>query len=257
MFHKRLIPTLLILESNLVKTQRFKNPRYIGDPLNTLRLFNDKEVDEIILIDIGASKMGRAPNYKLIEELASECFVPLTYGGGIRSLDDAKRIVSLGVEKICIQSAAFKNPYFISELSNFFGSSSVVVSLDFKRSFFGNTVVRGVNPWHAATRSLSYWCDIFEAHGAGELLVTNVDLEGMRSCPDISIFRDLVSSTSVPVTAQGGVARLEDVERLFSVGVSAVAAGAYFIYQGPHNAVLVQYPDRQEIESVLFNGISK
>jgi cyclase len=251
MHHHRVIPALLLHHQGLVKTTRFKDPRYVGDPLNVIRIFNDKEVDELLLLDISATKERRDPNYDLIEQCAGECFMPLAYGGGIRSLEQARRIFHLGVEKLCLQTAAIEDPNLITTLSDTFGAQSIIVSLDVKRNWIGKPVATLTS---AAKPIAGPWLDILRnlvAKGAGEVLFTAVDKDGTLSGPDLDLIRAAGAAVDVPLIALGGVSSLADIKSAVEAGASAVAAGAYFVFHGPHRAVLITYPPYHDLEALF------
>ena len=251
MLKPRVIPTLLLKGNRLVKTIKFENPSYVGDPINVIRIFNEKEVDEILILDIEASKNQKEPDYEYIEKIAGECFMPLTYGGGINSLEQAKQIFALGVEKICLQTAALEKPELISDLASVFGSQSVVVSLDIKRSFVGNPKI-----WFSKKREtlLINWLDITQKWveaGAGEFLLNAVDKDGTLGGPDLDLIRIASKAISVPLVFCGGVSSLQDIKKACEAGASAVAAGSFFIYHGPHRAVLITYPSYDELQRLF------
>jgi len=253
MLKHRVIPALLLRNGGLVKTMQFKDPKYVGDPINAIRIFNDKEVDELMVMDITASKEQREPNYPLIEQFAGECFMPLAYGGGIRSVAQARRLFSLGIEKICLQTAALENPSLISKLVNQFGSQSVMVSVDIKKNWLGKPKL-----YHSATGKLleTEWIGKlheFVSEGAGEVLLNAVNKDGMLTGPDLSIIEQASLAIDVPLIALGGVSSLADIKACVDAGASAVAAGAFFVYHGPHRAVLITYPKYQKLEQ-LFEG---
>tara|TARA_B100001123_G_C15208857_1_gene986409 strand:- start:140 stop:883 length:744 start_codon:yes stop_codon:yes gene_type:complete len=247
MLKKRLIPSLLIKNNKLVKTIEFKNPSYVGDPLNAIRIFNEKEVDEIIVIDIDASIKKNKPNYDLIHNIASECFMPLCYGGGINELDVAKTVFDLGVEKICLQSIVLKNYKIIDEISKIYGSQSVVISIDIKKNFIGKYKL------YSRNKNLSINIDwkkhIYNCieHGAGEFLINSVDKDGTLSGLDLNLIKETKSVCSVPFITIGGVNSIEDAKKGISKGADAIAAGSFFIYHGPHRAVLITYPTNHEL----------
>lgn len=251
MLQHRLIPALLLRNGGLVKTTRFKDPRYIGDPINVIRIFNEKEVDELMVLDISASMENREPDYQLIEHIAGECFMPLTYGGGVTSIEQAQRIYASGVEKICIQTAALDNPKFVCELADRFGSQSVMVSLDIKRDWLGRARVFA----SAQNKLLAYdWLclllNLVDA-GAGEILLNAVDKDGTLSSPDLELIRQASEHVNVPLVALGGVSSMSDIKAAVAAGASAVAAGAFFVYHGPHRAVLITYPRYQDLEQLF------
>ena len=253
MLKHRVIPALLLQNKGLVKTTRFKDPCYVGDPLNVIRIFNEKEVDELMVIDIMASRQNRDPDYDLVQQIAGECFMPLSYGGGIQTVEQARRLFSLGIEKICLQTAVLNNPNLISDLANEFGSQSVMVSVDIKKNWFGQPKL-----YQSATRNLidTPWIDKlceFVSAGAGEILLNAVDKDGMMNGPELSLVHQASAKVDVPVIALGGVSSLADIKACVDAGASAVAAGAFFVYHGPHRAVLITYPKYRELER-LFEG---
>ncbi len=251
MLKHRVIPALLLRDNGLVKTTKFASPKYVGDPINAIRIFNEKEVDELMVLDIAASKERREPNYDLIEHFAGECFMPLAYGGGVRTVEQAKRIFSSGVEKICVQSAAIENPRFLRELADCFGSQSVMVSLDVKKNWLGKPRL-----FNAALGNIvkGNWLDklhsLIEA-GAGEVLMNAVDKDGTLLGPDLELIRQASQATDVPLIAVGGISCLADIKEAVDAGASAVAAGAFFVFHGPHQAVLITYPKYHELEQLF------
>lgn len=255
MLKHRIIPALLLRDSGLVKTTQFKDPVYVGDPINAIRIFNDKEVDELMVMDITASKEHREPNYALIEQFAGECFMPLAYGGGVRTVHQARQLFALGVEKVCVQSAAIENISFISELVGQFGSQSIMVSVDVKKGWLGQAKL-----YQASTAKLldGSWLDYLSAFvsaGAGEILLNSVNKDGTLTGPDLQLIKQAADCVSVPLIAVGGISSLRDIKACVDAGASAVAAGAFFVYHGPHRAVLITYPKYQDLEQ-LFTGIS-
>jgi len=252
----RVIPCLLLHKGGLVKTIKFKRPKYVGDPINAVRIFNEKEVDELLLIDIDATVEKREPEYDKIESIVSEAFMPVCYGGGVRSIKQMKRLFYNGVEKISISNAAINNPELISEASSVFGSQSVVVTLDVKKTFMTNKyqVVTlnakkrlGYDPIKAARKIASL--------GAGELVINNVDHDGLMNGYDFDLMEKICSSINIPVVALGGAGKLDDSSNVIKqCGVSAAAAGSIFVFQGVHRAVLINYPSQKEI-SKLFEDI--
>jgi imidazole glycerol-phosphate synthase subunit HisF len=251
MLRSRVIPCLLLQNEGLVKTFKFSKPKYVGDPINAIRIFNDKEVDELIVLDIEASKTGSDPNYALIEKFAGECFMPLCYGGGINSVDQARQLFALGIEKICLQTAALEDPAIISRIADKFGRQSVVVSIDVKKNFLGKyKLYRSVDgkdidkPWLKSLQQMV-------SAGAGEVILNSVNLDGTMAGMDLDLIREAASSITIPLIAMGGVGSLSDMKSAINAGASAVSAGAFFVFQGPHRAVLITYPDYQELENIL------
>jgi imidazole glycerol-phosphate synthase subunit HisF len=251
MLNSRVIPCLLLQNEGLVKTLKFAKPKYIGDPINAVRIFNDKEVDELIVLDIDASKDERDPNFTLIEKFASECFMPLCYGGGIRSVQQAQQLFALGIEKICLQTAALDDPKIITEIANRFGRQSVVASVDIKKNLLGeHQIYRSVDGKKVKQPWLQCLQQLVNA-GAGEVIVNSVDLDGTMVGMDLELIREAASAVTVPLIAMGGAGSLSDMKAAFYAGASAVSAGAFFVFQGPHRAVLITYPNYRELENLL------
>lgn len=251
MLKHRLIPSLLLKNGGLVKTTKFANPKYVGDPINAIRVFNTKEVDELMVVDIEASRLNKEPNYSLIEQFAGECFMPLSYGGGIRTLEQASRIFKLGVEKVSIQTAAIEDLNLVRKLSDRFGSQSVVVSVDVKRDWLQRPhLYNSSTGKNNSLNWLSFTKQAVEA-GAGEILLNAVDKDGTLSGPDLNLIQLASKEISAPLIAIGGISSLQDIKSAVDAGASAVAAGAFFVFHGPHKAVLITYPQYQELESLF------
>jgi cyclase len=253
MLKHRVIPSLLLLNDGLVKTTRFKKPKYVGDPINAVRIFNEKEVDELMLLDIAASKNKREPNYEMVEQIAGECFMPLAYGGGVCSADQAQRIFSLGVEKVCIQTSAIQDLIVVEQIANRFGSQSVMVSVDIKKNWLGKYKL-----YSAAKGEIlgQYWLDFMRQAieaGAGEVVLNSVDRDGMMDGMDLQLIQEASTAANVPLIAVGGVGCLNDIKAAVAAGASAVAAGAFFVFHGPHRAVLITYPQYDELEFLFDN----
>ena len=257
MLQNRVIPQLLLSQGALVKTKRFSDPQYIGDPINAVRIFSEKEVDELILVDIDATRKATGIDFRLVEEVASECFIPLTYGGGVDSINSASQIFSLGVEKICLQTACLNDEQFIRSLVDRFGSQSIVVSLDLKKDWLGRYQI-----WHAACRQKieGSWVDYVDRVielGAGELLINCVDREGLMDGLDLDVIKQC-SKFPIPVVAAGGVGCLEHIRSGIVAGADAVAVGSLFVMRGPHRAVLINYPEHSDLVSLLdFSEIGR
>jgi cyclase len=251
MLKHRLIPSLLLKNGGLVKTTKFANPKYVGDPINAIRVFNTKEVDELMVVDIEASRLNKEPNYSLIEQFAGECFMPLSYGGGIRTVEQASRIFKLGVEKVSIQTAAIEDLDLVRKLSDRFGSQSVVVSVDVKRDWLQRPhLYNSSTGKNNSLNWLSFTKQAVEA-GAGEILLNAVDKDGTLSGPDLNLIQLASKEISAPLIAIGGISSLQDIKSAVNAGASAVAAGAFFVFHGPHKAVLITYPQYQELESLF------
>ncbi len=248
MLRQRIIPCLLLNSGKLIKTIKFSNGKYVGDPINAIRIFNEKEVDELIVLDVAASKMKREPDYALIERFAGECFMPLCYGGGVQSEAQAKKLFALGVEKLCLQTAAYENPALITRLTDLFGSQSIVVSLDIKKNWRGIPTVYCAS---SKSKLRGHWLEVAEklvAAGAGELVLNSVDLDGTRSGMDLDLIRQASERLSVPLIAMGGAGNLADIKAAITAGADAVGAGSMFVFHGPHRAVLITYPQYSELE---------
>jgi cyclase len=251
MVRNRVIPALLLDKGRLVKTVGFKNPSYVGDPINVVKIFNEKEVDELIVLDISASKNGLSPDFETIQKLSSECFMPLTYGGGITRLEQASQIFSMGIEKVSIQSAAFNNINLITKIAEKYGSQSVILSIDVKRNWFGKYKA------FLTCKEIFINIDLVEFiqsavnAGAGEILLNSVNCDGKQNGYDLEIISYLSKNLSIPLIALGGAGNILDLKNALRAGASAAAAGSFFIYHGPHKGVLISYPDNKTIESLL------
>lgn len=249
MLGMRVIPVLLLAEDGLVKTVRFKAPTYVGDPLNAVRIFNEKEVDEIVVLDVRATPEGRGPDVGRVRELAGECFMPLCYGGGVRTLGHVESLIAAGVEKVAVNSRAVEEPGFVKEAADRFGSSTVVASIDVKKGFFGRPTVWSGGGKRDSKRDPVEFAKEMEAMGAGEILLTSVDRDGTFSGYDLDLVRSVADAVSVPVVACGGAGSLADLHRATEARASAAAAGSLFVFQGPHRAVLISYPSPAELEA--------
>lgn len=248
MFNRpRIIPVLLIDEQNLIKTVQFQHPTYLGDPVNAVRIFNRKGIDELSVLDISATKRGRGPDFELLEDISSQAFMPLSYGGGVRTVDQVRRLLSIGYEKVCVNTALVENPEFIREAARVAGSQSVVASIDMKGSGGGaRCVVRcggkatEFSPVELAKRA--------EALGAGEIFLNSVDRDGMMKGYDLETVREVTRAVSVPVTACGGAGGIEDLKAVLQKGgAHAAAGGSMFVYYGRLKAVLITAPTEEEL----------
>jgi cyclase len=219
----------------------------VGDPINAIKIFNEKEVDELMILDIDASKNKSEPNYNLIKEVASECFMPLGYGGGVNSLDHIQKILALGVEKIVIQTAAVKNPGFIKEATSRYGSSTIVVCIDYKKNFFGKNRVVGLKGQLTTNYSPEAFAKMMEEAGTGEIILQSVDRDGTFSGYDLDTIEKVVHSITTPVVCLGGAGDLDDINKAIQTGVSGAAAGSVFVFQKPHRAVLISYPSSKDL----------
>lgn len=254
MIKTRVIPCLLLRNRGLVKTVKFKDPKYLGDPINVVKIFNDKEVDELVFLDITATVEKKRPPFDLLASIATECFMPLCYGGGVRNLDDMKTLFSLGIEKVALNSYAVENSTFVRAAADLFGSQSVIVSIDVKKSLLGKykvfthcgTVSTGLEPVKFAVE--------MEKQGAGELLLNSIDRDGMMQGYDLELIKQVSAAVGIPVVACGGAGKVQDLgEAVKSGGASAAGAGSIFVFQGPHRAVLISYPSPKELQG-LFLG---
>lgn len=238
----RIIPVLLLHNGGLYKTKQFKNPKYVGDPINAVRIFNDKEVDELLILDIDCSAEQKGPNFELIEEIASEAFMPVGYGGGISNLDTAKRVFQLGVEKVVMNTALAQNMDLISSIANIYGAQAVVASIDYKKSLFGGYkayFTNGSNKSHFTPVDLARKA---EDCGVGELIINSIDREGSYDGYDLETLCAVVSAVKIPVVVSGGASSVNDFDEAKKNGASGMAAGSMFVYQRPHDAVLISYP---------------
>lgn len=252
MLNTRVIPVLLLRNKGLVKTVEFKEGKYIGDPINAVKIFNEKEVDELVFLDIMASKEQREPNFEVISDIATECFMPFGYGGGIRSIEHIKKLFSLGVEKAIINSYAIENPSFIKEASDFFGSQSIVVSIDVKKSLMGKYKVYDSSKNKLTDLDPVEFSIKMESSGCGEIFLNSVDRDGTMKGYGIELIRKVTDKVNIPVIACGGAGKLEDLRDAVKQGnASAVAAGSLFVFQGKHRAVLINYPTQKELEKIF------
>jgi cyclase len=252
MLRHRVIPCLLLSNGGLVKKRKFKDSVYIGDPINAIRIFNEKEVDELVLLDICASSGRRGPDYQLLGEIASECFMPLAYGGGISSIEQIRALFRLGIEKVIVNTALNYDPNFVRNAVAIFGSQAITASIDVRRKLFGRyevmtlagTQPTGLSPVDAAQMAVNL--------GVGEILLTSIESEGSMEGYDVDLLKKVSQSVNVPVIASGGAGSLEDFRTAVHVGhASAVAAGSMFVFYGRHRAVLITYPEYQELCSIF------
>lgn len=257
MLRTRVIPVLLLAGRRLVKTVKFKNRVYVGDPINTVKLFNDKEVDELVIVDIDATVGSKEPDYEYIERLAGQCFMPLAYGGGIRNAEQARRLLAIGVEKVVVNTAAVADPNLISSIAQDAGSQSVVVCIDVKKTWLGKYEVKtaggtqgtGLDPVAFAVEAVQ--------RGAGEVIVNSIDRDGTQSGYDLELIARVASAVNVPVIACGGAHTPGDFTAAVQRGASAVAAGSMFVFHGPHRAVLINFPKAGELEKAFLLAVDK
>lgn len=248
---------MLLHENGLVKTVNFQSPTYLGDPINAVRIFSEKEVDELVVFDIDATVKGTGPNYRLIEKLAAQSMMPLCYGGGIKSAEQAERVLNLGVEKVSVGNAAVQNPEIITQIARRSGSQSTVVVLDVKKESAGKYEIlthngknrTGVDPFLFAKKA--------ESFGAGEIIINSIDRDGLMNGFDLELIEGVASKLSIPITVLGGAGSQEHIQEVIECHkVIGVAAGSLFVFKGPHKAVLINYPATANKQR-LFDSISK
>ncbi len=261
MLRPRITPCLLVHEGGLVKTVGFKEPKYVGDPINAVKIFNEKEADELIVLDIDASRNGVEPDYKLIEHLAAECRMPLAYGGGVRTPEQAKRIIGLGVEKVCISAAAVEDETLVTRIADGVGRQSVVVVLDVrkKKGLFASgyelcthnaTRVHKGEPIEIARR--------MQAAGAGEIVINSIDRDGQMKGYDLALAKEMRAALSIPMSVLGGAGSLADIEQLVQAcGVIGAAAGSLFVFKGQYRAVLINYPNPAQKDDMIRNALAR
>lgn len=251
MLQNRIMPCLLVLNDKLVKTIKFRNPQYVGDPVNAIKIYNEKEVDELIVVDISENRAQRGPNFRLIKEIADECFMPVCYGGGITTIGQIQQILKIGVEKVVINSSIYKNRELIQQAASLFGSQCIVVSIDVKKSFWGNYKVTFGSDSKTINSELSSFIKEMEELGAGELLINNISKEGTWEGFDLELLKKVTSNLNIPVIAMGGAGNLEHIKAAISKGkVSAVAIGSMAVYQNKGMGVLINFPKKELLEIV-------
>lgn len=259
MLRPRITPCLLIQNGGLVKTQKFSDPKYVGDPINAVKIFNEKEVDELIVLDIDASSLRQEPNYALIRSLANECRMPLCYGGGVKNIEQLERIIQLGVEKVAISSAAVANPEFIKQAANRVGSQSVVVVLDIKKTgLLRRYEVFTQNGRVSSGLSPVDFVEKIEKLGAGEIVINSIDQDGFMQGYDLNLIEAIRKRTSLPITALGGAGSLADIQGLIEkFGIIGAAAGSLFVFKGKYRAVLINYPSRSDKDALVRAGMGR
>ena len=253
MLRPRITPCLLVKDHGLVKTRQFKEPKYVGDPINAVRIFNEKEVDEIMVVDIDASVQQCEPDYTLIKNLAAECRMPLCYGGGVKSVNQVERIIALGVEKVAISSAALEDPQLINSSAKVVGNQSVVVVLDVMRDpKTGKWEIFTHNATRATKRDPVDTAKQMEQLGAGEIILNSINRDGMMNGYDLELVHSVRKSVGVPMTVLGGAGSLKDIQALFaSFGILGAAAGSLFVFKGVYRAVLINYPSRADKDGLI------
>lgn len=255
MLRPRIIPSLLVHDNGLVKTVNFKNAKYVGDPINAVKIFNEKEVDELAVFDIDATVLNKEPDYKLIEKLANQSRMPLCYGGGVKTVEQAQRIFGLGIEKIALSSAVIQNPELITEIASRVGSQSVIVVLDTKKKLLGGYEVythngkksTGINPFKFVEEA--------ERLGAGEIIINSIDQDGVMKGYDMNLINKVREKISLPMTVLGGAGSLDDIGKVINKhGIIGVAAGSLFVFKGVYKAVLINYPKRSEKDELIHKN---
>jgi imidazole glycerol-phosphate synthase subunit HisF len=257
MLRPRIIPCLLVHKNGLVKTVNFKNPKYVGDPINAVRIFNEKEVDELMVIDIDASTKKQEPDYKMIEYIAAECRMPLCYGGGIKTKEQAQRIFSLGVEKVALSSVAIERPQIVGEIANIVGNQSVVIVIDVRKNTFSGkyeiwiyngTKLTGLDPCG--------FVEHMEKEGAGEIVINSIDNDGEMKGYDLTLVEKIRKCVNVPITVLGGAGSLQDIGQLINTqGTIGASAGSLFVFKGKYKAVLINYPNRDEKDKLIRDNL--
>jgi cyclase len=254
MLRSRIIPCLLVKNNGLVKTMRFADPKYVGDPINAVKIFNEKEVDELIVLDIDASVQHKEPDYLMIKNLAAECRMPLCYGGGVKTVEQVEKIISMGVEKVALSSAVVDDPELVARIAEVVGSQSVVVVMDVKkRKSDGNYEIWTHNGGKPTGKNPARFAREIEDLGAGEVVINSIDNDGIMKGYDIALVSAVREATTLPITALGGAGSLEDIGKLISMfGIIGAAAGSLFVFKGIYRAVLINYPSRAEKDTLYI-----
>ena len=254
MLRPRIIPSLLLQDNGLVKTVNFKNPKYVGDPINAVKIFNEKEVDELAIFDIDATAKGQEPNYSLIERIANQSRMPLCYGGGVKTVEQAQKIFGLGIEKIALSTAVLQNPELITQIADRVVAQSVILVLDVKKKLFGGYEVythngkkaTGINPFEFVAKA--------QELGAGEIIINSIDQDGVMKGYDLALIDKVREKISLPLTVLGGAGSLADIAKVIEKHkIIGVAAGSLFVFKGVYKAVLINYPTKEEKENIYYN----
>ena len=251
----RVIPVLLLHKGGLVKSLQFKNYKYVGDPINTVKIFNEKEIDEIIILDIDAGRDKRGPNLSQVRELAGEAFIPLAYGGGITKIEEIRELFYLGVEKVILNYSAYDQPELITKAAELVGSQSIVASMDIKKNIFGKYKVYVRNGTVNTKKDPTEYAKQMQDLGAGEIFLNFIDRDGTYQGYDNEYIEKISSSLKVPLIVCGGASGITDLRVAIQHGASAVAAGSLFVFQQPHYAVLISYPSQQELKEEIYSKI--
>ncbi|HEY2720521.1 MAG TPA: AglZ/HisF2 family acetamidino modification protein [Chitinophagaceae bacterium] len=253
MLKTRIIPCLQLIGDSLVKTVKFKSPSYIGDPINTVRIFNELEVDELCFLDIRASIENRPPNIEILHQISNECFMPLSYGGGVKDFETAKKIFAIGFEKIVINTHAFHDLSLVTTISQHFGAQAIVASIDAKKNVWGKYNVFINDGSEKTNGDVAEWAKQLEDAGVGEILITSMDRDGTWSGFDIELTKKISETVGIPVIANGGAGNINDIGEAVKMGkASAVALGSMVVYQQKGMGVLVNFPDKGKLESILY-----
>jgi cyclase len=252
MLRPRIIPCLLLHDKGLFKTVNFKSPKYVGDPINSVRIFNEKEVDELVFFDIDATVLNKEPDYILIKKLANQSRMPLCYGGGVKTVEQAQRIFGLGIEKISLSSAVVQNPHLVTQIADRVGSQSVIVVLDIKKKLLGGYEIYTLNGKKSTGINPINFAKELEQLGAGEIIINSIDQDGTMKGYDMNLIDKIAETISIPLTVLGGAGSLDDIEKVIEKhGVIGVASGSLFVFKGPYKAVLINYPSKNEKNKIF------
>ena len=243
----RIIPVLLIRNNGLFKTRRFTDAKYVGDPVNAVKVFNAKEVDELIILGFSTTVDEKTPDYELIEYIANQCFMPLCYGGGIKNVEDIRRIIHSGVEKVALNTIAAERPSFVEDAATLFGSSTIVISMDVKKNLFGKYDVFTRSGTKPVNLSPEKYARQMEDCGAGEILINSIERDGTMQGYDLELIHLVAEAVSIPVIASGGAGSLIHFREAMDNGASAMAAGSFFVFHGKHRGILISYPSQNEL----------
>jgi imidazole glycerol-phosphate synthase subunit HisF len=248
----RVIPVLLLKNAGLVKTSQFAAPKYLGDPLNAVKIFNEKEVDELIFLDILATPENKKPSLDFLKEIAEECFMPLSYGGGITSVEEIQAILKVGIEKVIVNTKAVEDPKMIQEAVARYGSSTICVSIDVKKNFWGKYEIYTRGGKHNTKKDPITFAKDMDQIGVGEIMINSIDRDGMQKGYDLELIKSITSAVSMPVIACGGCANLDDISKVIhEAKASAAAAGSMFVFHGKLKAVLISYPEQSELKKIF------
>jgi cyclase len=258
MLRPRIIPCLLIHNKGLVKTVNFKNPQYIGDPINTVRIFNEKEVDELAIFDIDASVLNKDPDLELLKKIANQSRMPICYGGGVKSVEMAQKIFALGIEKIAVSSIAIQNPKLLPEIANRVGSQSLIAVVDIKRKLFGGYEIYIHNGKIKTGLEPVNFIKYLENLGIGEVIINSIDNDGMMNGFDFNLIDKVIEGLSIPLTIVGGAGSIIDIEKAIQrYGLLGVGCGSLFVFKGPYKAVLINYPSIKEKKEIFLKNNNK